>query len=57
MENILKVIGVILFLALASVSLAIRFKLTKHYEGGVKKDKKDSKSVMAKIIRNSLMIK
>jgi len=55
-ENILKVIGVILFLALASVSLAIRFKLTK-YQEGVKKDKKDSKSVMAKIIRNSFMIK
>jgi hypothetical protein len=56
MENILKVIGVILFLALASVSLAIRFKLTK-YQESYKKDKKDSKSVMAKIIRNSLMIK
>jgi hypothetical protein len=56
MENILKLVGVILFLALASVSLAIRFRLTKH-EDNIMKDKKDSKSVMAKIIRNSFMIK
>jgi len=47
---------VIAFLALASVSLAIRFKLTKYQEGGLK-NKKDSKSDMAKIIRNSFMIK
>lgn len=56
MDNILKIIGVILFLALASVSLAIRFKLTK-YQDGPKKDKKESKSVLSKIIRNSFMMK
>jgi len=56
MDNILKIIGVILFLVLASVSLAIRYKLMKYQESG-KKDKKDSKSAIAKIIRNSFMMK
>ena len=56
MDNILKIIGVILFLAFASVSLAIRYKLMKHQESG-KQDKKDSGSVMVKIIRNCLMMK
>ena len=56
MENILKVVGVILFLALAAVSLSIRYKLMKHQEGK-KEDKEDSKTVIAKTIRNSLMMK
>lgn len=56
MANILKVIGVILFLALASVSLAIRFRLME-FQDRIKKDKRDGKSILAKIIRNSLMMK
>jgi len=56
MDNILKVMGVILFLALASVSLAIRFRLME-FQDDIKKAKRDRKSVLAKIIRNSLMVK
>lgn len=56
MENILKVIGVILFLALASVSLAIRFNLTKFQER-IKKGGKEQRSAMARIIRKTLMMK
>jgi hypothetical protein len=52
----LKIIGVILFLALASVSLAIRFRLMESQDH-IKKDTKDGKSVLAKIIRNRLMMK
>jgi hypothetical protein len=55
MANILKVIGVILFLALASVSLAIRFRLMES-EDQIKKDK-DGRSILAKIIRKSLMMR
>jgi hypothetical protein len=56
MDNILKVMGVILFLALASVSLAIRFRLTKFQER-IKKDGKEQRSAMARIIRKTLMMK
>jgi len=55
-ENIIKIIGVILFLTLASVSLAIRFRLTKFQER-IKKDGKEQRSAMVEIIRKSLMIK
>lgn len=56
MDNILKVTGVILFLALASLSLSIRFRLMES-EDRIKKDKKDGRSILARIIRNSLMMK
>jgi ArsR family metal-binding transcriptional regulator len=45
-----------LFLALASVSPAIRFRLTKFQER-IKKDGKEQRSAMVEIIRKSLMIK
>jgi hypothetical protein len=56
MVNILKVIGVLLFLALAFVLLAVRFRLTES-EDHIKKDKNDGKSILARIIRNSLMMR
>ena len=56
MDNILKIMGVILFLVLASVSLAIRFRLTRFQER-IKKGGKEQRSAMAKIIRKTLMMK
>lgn len=56
MDDVLKVIGLILFLVFASVSLAIRFKLTKFQEH-IKKDGKEQRSAIAKMIRNTLRMK
>lgn len=56
MDSMLKVMGMILFLTLASVSLAIRFKLTEFQER-IKKGGKEQRSAMAKIIRKTLMMK
>jgi hypothetical protein len=56
MDNILKVVGVILFLVLASVSLAIRFRLTKFQES-IKKGGKEQRSAIVKIIRKTLMMR
>lgn len=52
----LKIIGVILFLVFAAVSLSIRFRLMES-ENSIKKDKGERRSILAKIIRNSLMMK
>lgn len=52
----LKIIGVILFLAFASISLAIRIRLMES-EDRIKKDKNDGKSILARIIRSSLMMR
>ena len=56
MENIFKIMGLILFLVFAAVSLALRYKLTMYQVSG-KKNKKYSRSAMNKIIRNSLIMK
>ena len=56
MDNMLKVMGAILILALASVSLAIRLNLTKFQER-IKKSGKEQRAAIAKTIRKTLTMK
>jgi len=52
----LKMIGVVLFLAFASISLSMLFRLTR-FENTMREDKRDRRSVLFGIIRKSLMMR